>query len=177
MNRMKVLVALAPVLLLAACASGPDTPPVPDYDPAAAVAAVRAAGAAAEGELVVNPLGDSDVQDLRQQAERHIAAGQYGQAAAVLDQALALSAKNPELLQLRAEVALWQHQPAQAEQFARRAIAIGTQVGPLCRRHWETVTQARTILAAAGDASMAAPAVAEARRQRDACTVAQPPRY
>lgn len=189
MNRTGLLIAAAATsMLLAACASVPDAPPVPEYDAATAVAAIRAAGAAADSELVVNPLGASQVQDLREQAGQHIAAGQYDQAAAALDQALALSATDPELLQLRAEVALWQHQPTQAGHFARRAIAIGTEVGPLCRRHWETVAQVQAILAppraesetgeaGAMAAADAAPAVAEARRQRDACTVTEPPRY
>lgn len=180
--------AIAALALLAACASGPDVAPVPPYDAAAVVAAIRAAGAAGDSELVVNPLGANEVGDLREQAERHIAAQRHAEAAEALDHALRLDPDNPELLQLRAEVALLQRQPAQAGRFAERAIAIGTEVGPLCRRHWETVAQVRTILApppatsgtveaGATAAAKAASTAAEARRQRDACTVAAPPRY
>ena len=62
-----------------------------------------------------------------------------------------------------------------AERLAQRAFAAGSQVGPLCRRHWETVAQARV-----GLADPAAPvgvAASDARRRRDSCTVAAPERF
>lgn len=177
MSRSRICAGTMLALLLAACASSPEPLPVPTYDPAAVVAAIQAAGEAGERELVVNPLGGNQVKGLRAQAEQAIAARRFDEAAATLDEALQVDPRAPELLQLRAEVALWQRLPRQAEEFARRAIAVGTEVGPLCRRHWETVAQVREILALVEAAAGAGPEIAEARRQRDACTVAEPPRY
>lgn len=175
------LLMAAMLSLLAACAS---TPPVPqlDFDAVAAVAAIRAAGTADGSELVIRPLGDRQVEDLREQATALQAQGRHADAAATLDQALAISPDDPALLQERAEAALLLHDLDSAERLARRAIAIGTEVGPQCRRHWETIVQVLAVWPSTGPdpaSSQATPAasVAEARRQRDACTVAAPPRY
>lgn len=168
--------ALGVVLVLSACAGTPDPPPMAPYDARAAVAAIRAAGQAAPGELVVKPLGEPGIENLREQARLAVAGRRYEAAAAALDRALALAPDDPELLQHRAEVALLLRQPAAAQRLARQAIAIGAQVGPSCRRHWETVAQVRAIVARAGPVKVDN-GVAAARRKRDACTVVSPPRY
>ena len=171
------------LVLLAACSSTPPAPPMPAFDARAAVAAVRAAGGSASSELDVQPLRDTQVEDLREDAQRLEREGKVPEAATALDQAL---------LQERAEGALLLQQADSAEQFARRAIGLGAQVGPLCRRHWETVAQATAMRGhnppAAGRGEEAAARVAaeasarkttidQARQKRDACTVAAPPRY
>ncbi len=185
MNRWLPTVSL--LSLLAACASTPPVAPQLQFDAVAAVAAIRAGGTADTSELVIRPLGDRQVEDLREQATALQAQGRHADAAAVLDQALAISPDDPALLQERAEAALLLHDVDTAERLARRAIAIGTEVGPQCRRHWETIVQILAVRTPAGsDASHPDPAtgvttpiraVADARRQRDACTVAAPPRY
>ncbi|MCW0417705.1 hypothetical protein NB689_003459 [Xanthomonas sacchari] len=83
------------------------------------------------------------MEDLRESAKRKRSAGDLAGAAAALDQALKLVPDDPALLQDRAEVALLQKDDAQAEAFAKRAIDLGSQTGPLCRRHWATIEQAR----------------------------------
>lgn len=168
--------------LCAACATpAPQDTVLPSFNPEAAVAAVRAAGGAASTELDVQPLRDPQVEDLRQQASRLETAHQYQQAAAALDQALQINAADPALLQERAEAALLLRSLGDAEGYAQRAYAGGSKVGPLCRRHWETIAQVRAARpqAAARDGQPPAPAatVADARRQRDACTVAAPNRF
>lgn len=165
--------------LLAACASTAPPPAQPAFDAVAAVAAIRAAGTASATELVIKPLGSRQVDDLREQAAALEAQGRPADAAAALDQALAISPDDPVLLQERAEAALLLHDLAGAGRLARRALAIGTDVGPQCRRHWETLVQllAATQAGATGGAAAADMSVADARRQRDACTVAAPPRY
>ena len=70
----------------------------------------------------------------------------------------------------RAEAALLLGDYAAAEAHARRAHAIGSQVGPLCRRHWTTVEQVRL---AAGDRGGADAAVAQVAE----CRVDRPARY
>lgn len=170
--------AAVPVLclaLLAACTTTPPTPPAPAFDVVAAVKAIRAAGGAASSELDVQPLRDPQVEDLRRNAERMEREGQYAQAAATLDQALQLNPDDPALLQERAEAALLLRQLDDAERFARQGIDGGSKVGPLCRRHWETIAQARQARALPVDLPGAS--VADARRERDACTVAAPTRY
>jgi len=162
-------------LAVAACTSAPPQPAAPAFDAVAAVAAVHAAGAAGEHELVIKPLGDPEVEDLRAQAVQLHAQGQHADAAAVLDQALAITPDDPALLQERAEAALLQQDFTRAEQLAQRAFAAGAQVGPLCRRHWETIAQARAARVVPAGDSIAT--VAEARQARDACTVAAPNRY
>jgi len=160
---------------LAACSTTPPPPPAPSIDGAAAVTAIRAAGGAASTELDVQPIRDPQVDDLREDAERFEKAGQYEQAIASLDQALQLNPDDPALLQERAEAALLVKDLAGAERFAKLGIERGSKVGPLCRRHWETIAQVRQ--ARPVPLEVPGETVADARRERDACTIAAPVRY
>lgn len=185
------LVACAVVsLMLAGCAAAPTQPSRPAFDAPAAVAAIRAAGSADASELDVQPLRDPQVEDLRQQAGQLEAKRMYRGAANLLDQAIAINPEDPALLQERAEAALLLGDPDGAAELAQRAIALGSTVGPLCRRHWETLrqlAQARTVdvVIRRGESEAQAKqriadAVADhakARSQRDACTVAAHQRY
>ena len=160
-------------LLLAACSTTPPVPPpvtLTNASPEAMVAAIRAAAGDDDRELAVQPLRDPMVEDLRQSATRLEAKQHYVEAAAALDKALAIVPEDPALLQERAEAALLLKDPAAAEALARRAYALGAKVGPLCRRHWTTVRQARLL---AGDAAGAA----QALTQVEACKVAGPNRF
>ena len=161
------------LVALAACTSAPPAPPAPSIDGVAAVAAIRAAGGAASTELDVQPIRDPQVDDLRQDAERLEKDGQYAQAIEALDQALQLNPDDPALLQERAEAALLVKDPAGAERFAKLGIERGSKVGPLCRRHWETIAQVRQVQPVEAPGQT----VADARRERDACTVAALNRY
>ncbi|MDQ3618182.1 MAG: hypothetical protein M3374_05625, partial [Pseudomonadota bacterium] len=134
------------LFLLAACASTLPEPAAvtPDFDAVATVAAIRAAGAVDASELEVKPLRDPQVEDLREQAIALEARGAYRAAADALDSALAINPDDPALLQERAEIAVLLRETEAAEGFALRAFEIGSQLGPLCRRHWETVAQVRS---------------------------------
>lgn len=168
--------ALAAALVLAGCATTPAPAPAPAFDAGAAVAAIRAAGAALHTELDVQPLQDAAVADLREQAASDERAGRLDAAAAALDRALVEQPGDPRLLQERAEIAMLQHRPDEAAALARRAHAAGPRLGPLCRRSLETIVQVERIRASSGDA--AGPAAVEAAvRERDACTLKPPPRY
>jgi hypothetical protein len=158
---------------LGACASAPPAPVAPPLStlaPAQQVAAVRAVAGVEDTELAVAPLRDPRVGDLRARAVVAERAGRPEDAAAALDEAIAIAPRDPELLQERAEIALLMAQPAEAERMARAAWDLGSKVGPLCRRHWATVEQARLV---AGDAAGAA----EAKAAIEACTLGRPPRY
>jgi tetratricopeptide (TPR) repeat protein len=167
--------AAALAVLLAGCASAPPELASPPFDATAAVAAIRSAGTAGNAELVVKPLADPQVDDLRAQAARLHAQADHAAAAEALDQALAISPGDPLLLQERAEAALLLQDVDTAARLARHAISIGTEVGPLCRRHWETLAQVAAARAMTDVGALAS--VAEARERREACTVAAPPRY
>lgn len=173
MKPILVTAALSAVLAVAGCASAPPPPvatPLTTATPEQMVAAIDAAAGSGEGELAVQPLRDPMVEDLRQQAQAARAQQRYDDAAMALDQALAIVADDPALLQERAETALLQRDFERAGQFAERAFALGAQVGPLCRRHWATIEQVRLV---AGDAEGAA----SARHQVDGCKVAGPDRF
>jgi Flp pilus assembly protein TadD len=165
---------LAALCWFAGCAT-PTPPSATDGSPAAAsatemVAAIRAAGIAGADELAVQPLRDPAVEDLRQEAQRLEAAGRLADAAGALDRAIEIVTDDPALLQERAELALLSGDPALAGALAERAHRLGSQVGPLCRRHWATIAQVRLH---ARDAEGAAAATGSI----DACTLAPPPRY
>lgn len=170
---MRVALALACALALAGCAHAPPpapSPPAPAFDGPALVRAIRAAGVASKTELDVQPLRDNAVEDLRQQAAAHERAGRIDAAVAALDQALAISPDDPAVLQERAEASLLAGDLDAAQAHATRASTGGTDVGPLCRRHFEMLA---LIAQVRGDAT----AATAARARRDACTVAAPARY
>lgn len=163
------LIALA--VSLAACSSAPPPSlPVDTTTPAQRMAAVEKVAGVEDTELSVQPLRDSQVSDLRDSAQRKRAAGDLVGAAGLLDQALALVADDPGVLQERAEVALLQGDWAGAEKFAKRAIDLGSKTGPVCRRHWATIEQARL---ARGEKENAA----SAQAQINGCTVPGIKRY
>ncbi len=166
-----LLAAMFAALALGACAT-PPTPvtATPSTTPEAMVAAIRAAAGHAGVELAVQPLRDPMVEDLREQAQRLERQRRYPEAVAALEHALRLVPDDPALLQERAEAALLSHDFARAAQLAQRGWELGARVGPLCRRHQETLRQLRL---AAGDAVGAG----SAQLQREACTVAGPARY
>ena len=164
--------AWAMVLVLAACSSGSPPPsrgrPAKQIDPVAMVAAVRAAGLHGH-ELEVQPLRDPQVEDLRVRAEALEAQGKHRQALAALDQALAITPDDPDLLQWKAELALLRRAWAEAEQLANRSFERGPKLGGLCRRNWTTIDQSRR---GRGDANGAG----LAQLQLEGFTVAPPVR-
>lgn len=173
LSRMRGVLAAALLSGLAACASAPAPPPVQsltDATPAQMVEYVHASAGDGAGELNVQPLRNSEVEDLRQQADRLLQAGHPGDAAAALDHAITLVPDDPALLQERAEVALLMSDFTRADALAAQAQALGAGVGPLCRRHWATREQVRLVQGDAAGAAAAKGAMAE-------CRVAPPPRW
>jgi len=159
-------------LALAACVTPPPVvkAPVDTTTPAQRLAAVDAAAGNDDKELAVQPLRDSEVEDLRQAALARRQANDLAGAAAALDQALAIIASDPSVLQDRAEIALLQGEWAAAETFARKSVELGSKTGPLCRRHWATIEQSRL---ARGEKENAA----SAHAQLEGCTVPGIMRY
>ena len=171
---MKTILSLRSLLIaslvsLAACSTTPTLPappPVPKVAPEQRLAAAIAASKGADDrELAVQPLRDPQVQDLRDAATAAIAARNYGAAADALNQALLIVEDDQAVLQERSEVALLQADNERAETLAKRAFDLGSKVGPLCRRHWATIEQARLARGLSQDA-------ASAHGQIESCTVA-----
>ena len=152
-------------LLLCACAPVLETPPAPPGPgPKERLAAIDAVAGAEDTELDVQPLRDPQVEDLGLRARRALDTDDVAAAADALNQALLILPEDPTLLQERAEVALLQGQYERADTLAQRAYEVGSKVGPLCRRHWATIEQARLALGLAQDA-------AAAQARIGACTV------
>lgn len=173
LHRVRHALAAGLLLALVACASTPGPPAVQALTtatPAQMAEYIQAAAGDGEGELNVQPLRDSGVEDLRQQAERLRQQGYHRDAAVALDQALALVSDDPALLQERAEVAILLADFTRADELAAQAQALGSGVGPLCRRHWATREQVRLVR---GDAAGAA----AAKEAMAVCRVAPPPRW
>ncbi|HYM86618.1 MAG TPA: hypothetical protein VET30_07745 [Pseudoxanthomonas sp.] len=165
------LPTLALVLAVSACATGPASPIAP-ASPASKVAptlrlanVIAASKGADDRELAVQPLRDPEVQDLRETSATAIASRDYATAAEALNQALLITPDDPAILQERAEVALLQADNERAETLAKRAFDLGSKVGPLCRRHWATIEQARLARGLQKEAQ-------SAHVQIEACTVA-----
>lgn len=169
---LRVSLFAATVAALAACSSAPliQTRSLTSATPEQMVAQVRAAAGDDDRELAVQPLRDPMAEDLREDAARFEREKRYADAAEALDKALQITPDEPATLQERAEIALLAGNPEQAESLARRAFESGAKVGPLCRRHWATIEQARLV---AGDAAGAQ----AAKTQLDACKVAGVDRF
>ncbi|MGH8082854.1 MAG: hypothetical protein ACREP7_19910, partial [Lysobacter sp.] len=166
-----------------------------NFNGEAAVAKVRAVGGAAARELDVQPIRDTQVEDLRLRATELEKTRKYTEAAAALDQALQINGNDPALLQERAEAALLLHRLDDAERYAQQAFNGGSQVGPLCRRHWAAIAQARQGKLDGVNAAMKLAerqdhydalipqrtqliqATKQAQSKIDVCTVAAQPRY
>lgn len=159
-------------LALAACVSTapPVKPPVDTTTPAQRMAAVDATAGKDDKELDVQPLRDAGIEDLRVVAATKRKANDLAGAAEALDQALLINEGDPSIVQERAEIALLQGDWARAETLARKAVELGSKTGPLCRRHWATIEQARL---ARGEKENAA----SAHAQLEGCTVPGIKRY
>ncbi len=77
---------------------------------------------------------------------------------------------DPAILQERAEIALLQGDWGRAETLARKAVALGSRTGPLCRRHWATIEQTHLARVEKENA-------ASAHAQIEGCTVPGIKRY
>ena len=95
------------------------------------------------------PLQNPAVRELSDSAHEAEQAGNYAEAAMLLERALRIQPRDPELLQHMAEVKLQEQDYQQALSFASRSYDSGPRVGELCSRNWRTISVARDRL---GDA-------------------------
>lgn len=160
------LAALLATLLLVACA--PWQPTLDDPEIAEQVRAPEG-GEAARG-LQVYPLRNPAVRELERAAEAAGSEGDYDRAEALLERALRIEDRDPELLQRMAELQLTRGRWDQAENYAMRSWELGPQVGEICRRNWRTAALARE---RAGQVLQAA----QARERVEICPVEPPERF
>lgn len=118
----------------------------------------------------VFPMQNPAVRELIASAQRAEDSGQFESAAAALERALRIQPRDPELLQLMAEMQLRMKDYGQALHFATRSYDAGPRVGELCSRNWRTIGLAHDRL---GDATEAA----QAERRAEACLSAKPRGY
>ncbi len=94
----------------------------------------------------VFPLQNPAVKELLADASSAESSGDYSQAAALLERALRIQPRDPEILQSLAEVQLQMEDYEQALNFATRSYDIGPRVGEICSRNWRTISVSREYL-------------------------------
>jgi tetratricopeptide (TPR) repeat protein len=120
-----------------------DVKPVVAVDPAAAVRAIRAAGAGLDSAVQVHPLRDPAIDGFLDNAHKAEASNNIAEAIAQADKALKLAPDAPDILQYLAELEIARSQWLPAEKLAIRSFTLGPKIGALCARNWQTVVEAR----------------------------------
>jgi len=139
-NRQVFFTVLLAVLL-SACAStapGPETWPGQEVE-----SRVREPAKEDSAGVQVFPLQNPAVKELLADAGTAESAGDYGQATTLLERALRIQPRDPEILQNLAEVQLQVQDYEQALNFATRSYDIGPRVGEICSRNWRTISVSR----------------------------------
>lgn len=128
------------VLMLSACSTQEENVVKikPSLTPTEMLTKIRANNDV-QNEVLFQAMPDDAVIDLLDQALRAQQAGQYAQANNVLNKALIIDAKNPEVNQMLAEIAILQESWSNAEKLALQSYEYGPKLGGLCRRNWLTV--------------------------------------
>lgn len=103
------------------------------------------------------------VVELSQQADAYVQQGRLAEAAASLERAQRIAPRDPLVYQSLAEVRLAQKKAVQAEQLARKSLALASGRPPLQADLWGLIAQCKQ---AQGDAEGAQAAEDEARRLR-----------
>jgi Tfp pilus assembly protein PilF len=94
----------------------------------------------------VFPLQNPAAVQLTEEAARAEHAGDLDQAAVLLERALRIQPRDPQIMQQMAEVQLQKQDYEQALNFAVRSFDIGPRVGEICARNWRTISVAREYL-------------------------------
>jgi tetratricopeptide (TPR) repeat protein len=165
-NHLKFVIILAGSLWLAGCATRPpSTDSGRDVD-----TRVRQPASQESAGIQVYPLQNPAVKQLLSGARQAEDSGDYEQAVVLLERALRIQPRDPEILQHMAEVQLQVEDYQQALHFAVRSYDIGPRVGEICSRNWRTISLARENL---GDRSGSA----EAEDRAGRCMSTKPRSY
>lgn len=129
------------MLAMAGCSTTPTQPG--DTGPDEVDTRVREPARQDSDGVQVYPLRNPAVEELVGEADEAEAVGDLDQAAVLLERALRIQPRNPEILQLMAEIQLQKKDYEQALTFATRSYDIGPRVGEICSRNWRTISVAR----------------------------------
>ena len=160
-----LLISVAAALLLGACASTQESWPTPD-DSEVDTRVREPAKQDSEG-VQVFPLQNPAVKELLASAGNAESNGDYGQAATLLERALRIQPRDPEILQSMAEIQLRMKDYGQALNFATRSYDVGPRVGEICSRNWRTIGVSREYLGDHGGS-------VEAEQRAAACMKTKP---
>jgi tetratricopeptide (TPR) repeat protein len=116
----------------------------------------------------VFPLQNPAVVQLTQSAQEAEQAGNFDQAAVLLERAMRIQPRDPQILQHMAEIQLQKGDYQQALNFAVRSYDTGPRVGEICGRNWRTISVARGHLNNENGAR-------EAERRAGQCMNTRPP--
>jgi tetratricopeptide (TPR) repeat protein len=167
MIRLGFLTPVAAVtVLLTACAGWT---PDPAAESGSAQSGVQSPASQDSAGVQVFPLQNPAVKELLADASSAESVGDYNRAAALLERALRIEPRDPEILQSMAEVQLQNGDFEQALNFAVRSYDSGPRVGEICGRNWRTIAEARDHL---GDRSGSA----DAAQRASTCTSSRPER-
>ncbi len=163
---LKALTTGLAAVILAACAV---QPPAPVEDRSVAEQ-VRAPAAEQPRGLQVYPLRNPAVTELTEAATAAEHEGDLERATMLLERALRIEPRDPELLQHMAEIQLEKRSWEQAESHASRSFDVGPRVGELCQRNWRTMALAR-------ERQGRDDAARQARERLEQCRVEVPERF
>lgn len=159
MQMARLFLTLSLSLLLAACATpGPGPAESPDD---VVDSRVRDPARQDSEGVQVFPLQNPAVKELLADAETAESMGDFGQAATLLERALRIQPRDPEILQSLAEVNLQISDYEQALNFAARSYDLGPRVGEICSRNWHTISVSREQL---GDSNGSREAATKAKQ-------------
>ncbi|MDT8449896.1 MAG: tetratricopeptide repeat protein [Wenzhouxiangellaceae bacterium] len=157
-----------PVVLVAGCAGWDPTAEAPDGG--TVEERVRAPSAGSADELQVFGVRNQAVVALGRQAKEAEASGDLERAEMLLERALRIDGRDPQVLQQMAEVQLARGHLDQAGSFASRAFELGPQVGEICERSLRT-------LIVVHERSQQSERARRTRERLDSCRVAPPERF
>ena len=167
LNRVALLAAALIASLLGACTGW--TPPAQAPGQGTVETAVPEPESQGSDGVQVFPLQNPAVKELLADASSAKSVGDYTKAAVLLERALRIEPRDPEILQSMAEVQLQSGDSEQALNFAVRSYDAGPRVGEICNRNWHTIGMARQRL---GDHAGSV----EAGKRAASCLSARPER-
>jgi tetratricopeptide (TPR) repeat protein len=167
-GRSRILPAAVLISCLASACTG-WSPSAPDAGKNVVDTDVRTPASQDSAGVQVFPLQNPAVKELLADASSAESVGDYGKAAVLLERALRIEPRDPEILQSMAEVQLQNGDYEQALNFAVRSYDSGPRVGEICSRNWRTIGVAREQL---GDRAGSA----EALQRASSCMSTRPER-
>lgn len=139
MNVKRIFLLSMATGIMVACTS-PQPAPVEERE---VTRKVRTPAEQESAGVQVYPLQNPAIVELTEQAAAAEASGDFQAAAVLLERALRIRPRDPQILQHMAEVQLQMKNYDQALSFAVRSYDIGPRVGEICARNWRTIAVAR----------------------------------